>query len=347
MARNVEFGVRLPVGGPLADPDAIARAAVAADDLGFNAVWVHDYIVWTKEQDKTHVSCGSAEVVTDDSEPKFFESLTSLAYVAGITRRVRLGIAVLCLPFRNPIVAAKQVACVDVLSKGRLILGVGVGGPRSTHNWDFEVLQVPRTDKYERTAEYLRVMEEIWTKDRPTYDGTYIKFDPTEIYPKPAQKPHPPIWFGGSRPRSIDLVARYGTGWLPAGVTPERYPERIAELREAASAFGRQHVDFEIGTEIATCIAPSSGTAFSRSRATFEVMVEGFARSSYGSLEAIQASSLVGSGSEVRDKVERFVESGVTHFEVKFIYQDVDGLIAQMEQFHADIAEHFKAGVGA
>jgi len=347
MTNRVEFGVRLPVAGPLADPQNIRRVAVAAEELGFEAVWVHDYIVWTKDQDKTHVSCGAAEVVTDDTEPRFFESLTSLAYVAGITDRIKLGVAVLCLPFRNPIVTAKQVANVDVLSGGRLILGVGVGGPRSTRNWDFEVLNVPRRDKYERAAEYLQVMKEVWTSRQPSFHGTYIQFEPTEIFPKPVQRPYPPLWFGGSRPKTMEMVARYGDGWLPVGITPERYPERTAELRELATAYGRPSTDFTIGTEIAVSIGKTSREAFDRSRRTFEVMVEGFARSSYGSLEAILNSSLVGSGPEVADKVQRFVQAGVTHFELKFVYPDIAVLIAQMEQFRDEVLEYFQHRVPA
>ncbi len=127
MGSKVEFGIRLPVGGPLANTSDIARAARRADALGYDAVWVHDFIVWTHMQDKTHVSCGATELVKEDTPPNFYESLTNLAYLAGITERVKLGVAVLCLPYRNPILAAKQLANIDLLSNGRLLLGVGPG----------------------------------------------------------------------------------------------------------------------------------------------------------------------------------------------------------------------------
>ena len=88
MAQHIEFGVRLPVAGPLASPAAIARVATLAESLSFDALWLHDYIVWTQELDRTHVSCGSVELVRDGIEPVFFESLTTLAFVAGLTRRI-------------------------------------------------------------------------------------------------------------------------------------------------------------------------------------------------------------------------------------------------------------------
>src|SRR3954462_11409817 len=109
---KVEFGIRLPVAGPLANREAILKTAREAERLGVDALWGHDYIVWTKELDHTHVSCGTLEAVEaaaarPDYRPTFYESLISLAYVAGATERIRIGVAVLCLPFRNPIVTAK------------------------------------------------------------------------------------------------------------------------------------------------------------------------------------------------------------------------------------------------
>src|SRR5450759_49179 len=117
--KPVQFGIRLPVAGPLASPEAITRVAREAETLGYDVVWVNDFIAWTTYQNTTHVSSGSMEAVENagpDAEPTYFESLTTLSYVAGVTDKVQLGIAVLCLPFRNPIIAAKQVATLDALS---------------------------------------------------------------------------------------------------------------------------------------------------------------------------------------------------------------------------------------
>jgi alkanesulfonate monooxygenase SsuD/methylene tetrahydromethanopterin reductase-like flavin-dependent oxidoreductase (luciferase family) len=341
LARKVEFGIRLPVGGPLANTRDIARAAKRADALGYDAVWVHDFIVWTHLQDQTHVSCGATELVKDDTTPIFFESVTNLAYLAGITEHVKLGVAVLCLPYRNPIVTAKQLANVDLLSNGRLILGVGPGGAKDGNNRDFEVLGIPRRDKWNMTKEYIRVMQEIWTNEKPSFDGTYIKFEPTDLNPKPVQKPHPPlwgpghIWKDGRPPASLSITAELCDGWIPGFITPAEYPSRIRELKDMARAAGRGNVDFVIGNEIPGCIAESDTIALERSRKTLGVYTEGF--QSHPDQERILGSAIVGSPASIREKVQAFIEAGVDHFEIKFVYHSVDELIREMELFAAEV----------
>lgn len=341
---EAEFGVRLPVAGPLAGPGPIRRVAKRAEELAYDALWVHDFLAWTSYQDRTHVSCGSLEAVEaagPDHPPIFFESLTNLAYLAAATDKIRLGVAVLCLPFRNPIIAAKQVACIDVLSEGRLILGIGVGAARVTHNVDFEVLGVSRTDKYARSRDYFRAMRTIWTEQTPAYEGDFISFPETQIDPKPVQKPHPPIWVGGGGPKSVDIAAEYATGWLPPWIDPEQYPARIQGLYDAAAAKGRADVKFDIGTEVYVCVARTTEEAVANSRHTLSVLTEGFADDATPG--AIQATGLVGSTDDVGEKLRRYVDAGVKHYEMKFVYHTVDHLIEQLEMFEQEIMPKFRA----
>lgn len=341
--RRAQFGVRLPVAGPLAGPEAIRTVAQGAERLGYDAVWVHDFIAWTDYQDRHHVSCGSVEAVEAapaDYRPAFFESLTNLAFLAGITSRIRLGVAVLCLPFRDPIVAAKQVACIDVLSGGRVILGVGVGAAAVTHNVDFEVLGVPRGDKYVRTRDYFRAMREIWTSEKPAYTGKFVSFPETEIFPKPVQKPFPPVWVGGGGPRSVDIAAQFATGWIPPWIAPAEYPARIQGLRELAREKGRGDVDFTIATEVYVCVAPTDGAAWDKARRTLTVLPQGFAEDA--TPQAIEASGLVGSPATLRTKLGEYVDAGVTHYEMKFVYRDVPDLLEQLRLFGADVAPTFR-----
>ncbi|MGH8913054.1 MAG: LLM class flavin-dependent oxidoreductase [Acidimicrobiia bacterium] len=341
-----QFGVRLPVAGPLSSADAIRRTARAAEDLGFDAVWVHDFIVWTRLQDRTHISSGSLEAVADDPVPVFHESLTNLAYLAGITDRVRLGVAVLCLPYRQPVIAARQLANIDVLSGGRLILGVGQGGGKTGNNKDFEVLGIERVDKYARTADHLKAMLNIWTEEQSRYQGPYVSFPRTdyapqtvEFFPKPEQKPHPPIWMGGWSDRGLDLVAEFATGWLPSWITPEDYPARVEDVRERMRQKGRGDSPLTVGNEIMASIAESNEVALEKSKRTFEVLSKGFQTNPPE--EQIRATSLCGDPDQVGETVARYVEGGVDHFELKFIYQSVDHLIEQMELFATQVAPSF------
>jgi alkanesulfonate monooxygenase SsuD/methylene tetrahydromethanopterin reductase-like flavin-dependent oxidoreductase (luciferase family) len=191
----MKFGIRLPVAGPLANPMHIRNAAVRAESLGYDSVWVHDFIGWTKDMDKHHVSCGAIELVKDDTTPVMFETITNLAFLAGITDRITIGSAILCTPYRNPVVQAKQLACIDALSDGRLVVGAGVGALKRI-GLDFEVVGVPRGDKYERTYEYVELMRNVWEQEYPAYEGEYVTLPQTEINPKPLQQPLP-IWFAG------------------------------------------------------------------------------------------------------------------------------------------------------
>jgi probable F420-dependent oxidoreductase len=339
---KVEFGVRLPVAGPLATPEGIKRTAQRAEQLEFDALWVHDFIAWTTFQDRTHVSCGSVEAVEAANKPPiFFESLTNLAFLAGITQRIRLGVAVLCLPYRNPVVAAKQVANIDVLSNGRLILGVGTGAPKSTHNVDFEVLGVSRTTKYEMTRDYVRAMKAIWTMDRPEYQGEFISFPATEIYPKPVQKPHPPLWVGGGSDKAVEFAAEFCSGWLPPWISPDQYPARIEALKTMAQQKGRGDVDFDIATEVIVCVDQSSQTAQRNAARTVGILPEGFAADATPT--AVLDAGLIGSPQEVNEKLDRYIKAGVRHYEMKFIYRSVDHLLEQLDLFSREIMPAHRA----
>jgi len=324
----VKFGVRLPVAGPLASPSAIRHAAQDAERLGYDSVWVHDFIGWTKEMDKHHVSCGAIELVQDDTEPVMFETITNLAFLAGITDRITIGSAILCTPYRNPVVQAKQLACIDALSGGRLVVGAGVGALKRI-GLDFEVAGVPRGDKYERTHEYLRLMREIWEQEYPSFDGEYVQLPQTEINPKPLQRPLP-IWLAGRGDKAWNIMTEIANGWIPTWVTADGYREAVPRLRDGLAAKGRGGETFTIAKECYASLAPTSEEARAKSRATFETFTKGFTVKTYE--EAI-ASALLGSPDEVLEQIADYRDAGVEHIEMKFIYHSEDHLAEQMELF--------------
>ena len=318
----------------------MARVARSAEDLGFDAVWVHDFFVWTKVQEQFHVSCGSVEIVHEEDPPLFYESLTNLAWLAGVTNRVKLGVAVLCVPYREPIATAKQIANIDLLSDGRLILGVGPGGAKEGHNKEFEVLRIPRREKWDRMREHVRVMEAIWTQDKPSFEGRWTGFEPTDINPKPVQKPYPPLWGCGRMDRTLDLTAELCTGWIPSWVLPGEYPVLTERLQQMAGTHGRGAVDWVIADEIHGCIALTHEEAVRQGQRTLEVFTQGFG--SNPEQARIWDSSYVGDPDEVGERFDLYVQGGVTHFELKFIYHTVDGLLEQMQLFAERVIPRFR-----
>ncbi len=333
----MRFGVRLPVSGPLAEPGAIRTAATRAEELGFDSVWVHDFISWTKEMDRSHVSCGAIDLIHDDTVPQMFETLTTLSYVAAVTRSITIGSAILCTPYRNPVVQAKQIACIDVLSGGRLVLGAGVGALQRI-GADFEVVGVPREQKYERTTEYLKLMREVWEEPLPSYSGRFVSMPETEIAPKPVQRPLP-IWFGGKGDRALDIATTLANGWIPTWLDADGYREYVPRIRGMLQKNGRSTDNFVIAKECYCAIAPRSEDAKRFSRPTFETFTRGFTVTTY---EGAIRSALLGSPEEICRQLEQYAAAGVQHVEMKLIYLSVEHLVEQMKLFAAEVAPRMR-----
>ncbi|OGO46152.1 MAG: hypothetical protein A2W34_06505 [Chloroflexi bacterium RBG_16_64_32] len=164
----------------------------------------------------------------------FLEPVSTLLFAAAVTRRVRLGTSVLVITQRQPVVLAKELATLDVLSGGRLIFGAGAGWMKE----EFQALNVPIADHGPRMAEYLEVIRRCWTEDDPSFDGRFYKLGDVGFYPKPVQKPHPPIWIGGWADGALRRVARYGDAWHAMG-PPEALAERYAKVKQFAREYGR------------------------------------------------------------------------------------------------------------
>ena len=345
MAKRTEFGIRVPISGPFASVDAIARTATTAESFGFDGVWCHDYITWTKELHNVHISCGSLETLHPDQKPNFFESVSTLSYLAALTRKITLGISVLIAPLRNPILAAKQLSILDNLSNGRLIVGVGIGATKATKNTDFEILGISRLEKNQRTDELIEIMKGLWDhdSDKFSYDGKFFKFSDAEMFPKPVQNPRPPFWFAGTIEKALERVAKYGEGWLPGGLSPEEYSKSVAFIkRTAKEKFNRDLSELKVANQIYVGINSSSDKAKENTKATllnnskaYDVFIGDNA------FERASSVSLVGSPSEIAEKIRKFGQAGVNYYEMKFIYQSMDHFREQLELFSKEVIPSF------
>ncbi len=352
--KDARFGVRIPVAGPLASPESIRRGALEAERLGFDTLWVHDYLVWNRELDSMHISCGSKEafleaIESPDYAPTFYESLTALAYVAAITEKIRLGTAVLCLPYREPLVTAKQIAAIDSLSGGRVELGIGQGAAKMTRNVEFEVMGIDRWTKVKHTREMFEAMREVWTNDSASFQGDFFNFEGAEVYPKPVQKPHPPIWIGGVKDLSLNMIADYADGWLSFWITPEQFPTALGKMNSLLEERARAPESLTAGTEVHIHLAPTVEQARKEVNPTmraFDDAYEGTAGTFALSADVDQSaemwnSSLIGSSESVTARIAEYLEAGCTAFEMKFIYHNVDHMIEQWTQFTEEVAPNF------
>ena len=209
----------------------LVRSYVArAEELGYHSLWVSDHIITPRKIDSPYPG-GRYGV---QPEWPFLEPVSTLLFAAATTKRVRLGTSVLVITQRQPVILAKQLATLDVLSEGRLIFGAGAGWMKE----EFQALNVPIANHGPRMAEYLDVIRRCWTEDDPSFDGRYYKLGNVGFYPKPVQKPHPPIWVGGFADGALRRVAQYGDAWH-AGGTPEMLSQGYAKVKQYAMEYGR------------------------------------------------------------------------------------------------------------
>jgi probable F420-dependent oxidoreductase len=337
---KVQFGVRVPNSGPLSSPENVVRAAKEAERMGFDAVWVHDHVVWSSEMHRHHISSGSAEAITDDQTADFYEALTTLAYLAAETERVALGVACLVMPLRNPIYAAKQTATLDHLSKGRLIVGVGLGSKASMDSNEFDVFGVSTTRRGTMTDDYMQAMLAIWTQPLASYDGRYVQFKDAEIFPKPLQSPHPPLWVGGWTDHAVVRTAKYGDGWIPGWLSPSEMAKGVELLHTTATEHGRDPSKITVGVEKLTAIATTREVALERALPTVKQSSNTYERD-VDDMQFAMDRHIFGSVEDVRRRVAEFVEAGVTHFELKFMYPTIDDLLGQMELWAQEIMPEY------
>jgi probable F420-dependent oxidoreductase len=159
----------------------------------------------------------------------------ALTYAAALTKKIRLGTGISLIPERSPVVTAKEIASLDKLSGGRFDLGVGIGWLAE----EFTAVGVPWERRAERTREYLAAMKVLWTQEESEFKGEFVSFPKARMYPKPVQKPHPPIIFGGESAPALRRVGEVGDGWFGVNVTPETTPGLIARMKNYAKAAGR------------------------------------------------------------------------------------------------------------
>ena len=244
--KDMRYGFYLPTRGPLGNPDDISAIAKTGERLGFSSIVFGDHIVFPVEISSPY------PYTVDGGFPGVgdaLEQLNLMSFIAGITETVRLVNSVMILPHRNPLATAKMLATIDVLSKGRLTVGVGVGWMRE----EFEALSAPDFDKRGAASnEFLEIFKKCWTQDPVSHDGEFYSFKELRCMPHPVQEPHPPIWVGGHSKAALRRVAKYADGWHPVGATsasplpPEEFRLLLEALKVMMKSERRNYDDLTI-----------------------------------------------------------------------------------------------------
>ena len=218
---------------PLSGSVDVAVLAQRAESLGFDAFWLPEHSIIPVNTDSPF------EGTPDGSIPEFMsdigDPLIGLARASGVTKTIKLGTSVTLVPEHHPVLQAKQIATLDYVSNGRVIVGVGAGWLKE----ETEIMGGNFERRWGQTREAVLAMKELWTNDEAEFHGTFFDFPPVRCAPKPVQKPHPPVYLGGRSLKVLKRVVAWGDGWMPIRVTPEQVEKGRATLDELAAAAGR------------------------------------------------------------------------------------------------------------
>jgi probable F420-dependent oxidoreductase len=313
----VEFGVSLPGRGPLAGLDVVLKIAEKADALRYGSLFVTDHVVMPVSSAKSTYPYTTSGQFPGGLAQDYLEPLVVLSHLAHATKRPRLGVSVLVVPYRNPLLAAKMLATVDVLSKGRVVLGAGVGWLRE----EFEALGAPPFEERGRvTDEYIKLMRAAWTTDPVTFDGKYYPVRDVHVLPKPVQRPAIPVWIGGHTDAAVRRAGTLGDGWHPIGMrppallTPDEYAAKVKQLHDAARRAGRDPKAITLTIRVPMEVRAKSAKAAAGDRPLFQ-----------------------GTADEVIADIRRYQALGVSHFVFDHTVQEVRAVLSNMERFANDV----------
>lgn len=309
---QMEIGFGIPSRGSLATLENVIKMTKAGEEMGYEIVSVSDHVVVPRTIDSIYPYSETGEF-TSGVSGEYWDQLTTLSYIAGITNKIRLLTSVLVLPHRSPVLTAKMLSTIDVLSEGRLIIGCGVGWMRE----EFEAIGAPPyEDRGAVGNEYLRVFKELWTNDDPSFEGKYCSFSDITFAPKPVQKPHPPLWIGGESPPALRRAAELGDAWYPICSNP-RFPvgtfvqlaNYMEKVRENARRIDRNpsEIDFAYNVNWNNEIESQ--------------VVNGERR------------LLTGTPNQVSDDLKKLQDMGVRHLTLNLQGNTIDETLSRMDRF--------------
>lgn len=313
--QQLSFGTSIPD-----EYGAIAEFAQEAEDLGFD-----------------RLSMGEHIMDGDPPRPTVL-SIPAMAAAAGATRRIRLLTGVVLIPLYPPVLLAKLISSLDVISGGRLDFGVGIGGQRNTRV-EFDAVGVPVEERGRRANEMLRLLPRLWTEEGVSFEGQYYSCNGVTLLPRPVQKPHPPIWVAGREARAMARAARYGDGWYPYLYTVRRLRASVDAVLAHAQGAGKDMASFHWGLLQPTCIADTKEEAL---RMAAAAVGSRYATPERSAEDIAQALCITGTAEDCINEVEKRVEAGARDIVFQWIAPDPRDSWRQMKRASEAVLPHFR-----
>lgn len=305
---QIKFG---PLYTRIQDLVGVGEFVEVVERLGFDSIWVPETPV--------------------TPEPGL-DCLATLGAFVAHTNQITVGTAVLLLPLRHPAILAKEVATLDYLSSGRIVLGVGIGTASSKA---LEVSGVNPRERGARSDEALEIMTKLWSGTPTSHHGKFYDFDDMVMEPVPIQRPHPPIWVGGEAEGALRRAARWGDGFFPAGITPAGYDRALRRIGRYAEELGRDVSNLTKALTLYIRIGESPGEALRKGSESL------FNRMGQSDALAKEKGCAVGSPDDCKRTIERFISAGVEYF-VVIPASSREEFVPQLERFATEVMPHFR-----
>lgn len=310
MAQALKLGLDVGIYGRLATREHVLALAELAETAGLDSIWLADHVMFPATFTSTYPYSASGAFPIDMTQEPLLEPIATMGVLVGATKRVKIGTAVLIIPYRNPVLLARMLVTFDVLSAGRIILGAGVGWLAE----EFAALASPPFAARGRvTDEYIDIIKRICQGGEVTFQGDHYQLDPVVSNPASVQRPHPPILIGGTSNAALRRVARLGDGWLSTGLRPENMRERLDMLQRLCVAQGRKLADLTLYHKLFINIGEARQDAHGKRDAG------------------------TGSPADIVDDLRRIAEHGYGGVVVRYRGSDAEEQRQQLETFIADI----------
>jgi probable F420-dependent oxidoreductase len=313
----MKFGFNAPTAGPMSAVEPLTKLAVEGEAMGFDYATFSDHVVIPTDIAAKYPYSNTGEFPAG-ARAERHEQLIEMAFVAAKTSKLRLVSSVMVVPHRPAVLTAKMLSTIDVLSGGRLVLGIGAGWMKE----EFEAIQAPDfAERGKVTDEYIKAFIELWSNPKPKFAGKHVRFDNILLEPKPVQKPHPPIWVGGESGPALRRTAQLGDAWYPIGTNPAnpldslaRFKAQVARLRKMTQEAGRKPDAVGLALRCTAYGESVPAKAGDGERRLF-----------------------AGKPAEIANDIKALRDMGVGYLDIGFGGTTVEAILGEMQKFRKDV----------